>query len=133
MLTHPYRLLLGASLAVCVGAAAAQNAPDSSSRLPAAKGTINTMPAQPSQQPTDKMSGDTNAAASQGTATTQNTAQPAQSAPMHHAHKSASRQREAVTPEEKSYRDALRQCAKERDESQRDSCLDSAIEQHPNG
>jgi hypothetical protein len=79
------------------------------------------------------MSADPNAG-SQGTAAAQSAAEPAQSAPMHHAHKSANRQHEAVSPEEKNYREALRQCAKERDESQRDSCLDTAIGQHqPNG
>lgn len=133
MLSHPCRMLLGVSLAVCVGAAAAQQAPDSSSRMPAEKGTATTMPAQPSAQPTDKMSGDPNAG-SQGAAASQSATEPAQSAPMHHARKSASRQHEAVAPEEKTYRDALRQCAKERDDSQRDTCLDAAIGQHePNG
>jgi hypothetical protein len=49
-------------------------------------------------------------------------------------HKSALRQQEAVSPEEKSYREALRQCAQERNESQRDACIDNAIGQHqPNG
>jgi hypothetical protein len=133
MTLSTYRLLLGASLALLVGAAGAQNAPDSTARVPAAKGTINTMPAQPSQQPTDKMSADPNAG-SQGTAAAQNAAEPTQSALMHHAHKSAHRQHEAVSPEEKNYREALRQCAKESNESQRDSCLDTAIGQHqPNG
>jgi hypothetical protein len=39
-----------------------------------------------------------------------------------------------VSPEEKSYRQALRQCVQERDESQRDACIDNAIGQRqPNG
>ena len=67
MISHPYRILLGASLALLVGAAGAQNAPDNNSRVPAAKGAITTMPAQPSEQPTDKMAADPNAT-SQGTA-----------------------------------------------------------------
>ncbi len=62
MTTHTYRILLGASLALLVGAAGAQNAPDNNSRMPAAKGAIKTMPAQPSEQPTDKMAADPNAA-----------------------------------------------------------------------
>jgi hypothetical protein len=131
MTSHPYRILLGASLALLVGAAGAQNAPDNSSRLPAEKGTTTTMPAQPSEQPTDKMAADPNAT-SQGTAAPK--ADATQSAPARHAHKSARHQNEAVSPEEKSYREALRQCAQERDQSQRDTCIDNAIGQHqPNG
>jgi hypothetical protein len=131
MTSHPYRILLGASLALIVGAAGAQNAPDNNLRMPAQKGTTTAMPAQPSMQPTDKMAADPNAT-SQGTAAPKSDT--AQSAPMHRAHKSAPRQQEAVSPEEKSYRQSLRQCAQERDESQRDSCLDNAIGQHqPNG
>jgi len=126
MTTHPYRILLGASLALLVGAAGAQNAPDNNSRMPAAKGAITTMPAQPSEQPTDKMAADPNAAAPKADAT--------QPAGAHRTHKSAPRQQEAVSPEEKSYREALRQCAQERNESQRDACIDNAIGQHqPNG
>jgi len=131
MTNHPYRILLGASLALLLGAAGAQNAPDSSSRIPAEKGTMTTMPAQPSTQATDKMAADPNAT-SQGIAAPNTDA--TQSAPAHHAHKSGSRQQEAVSPEEKSYRQALRQCVQERDESQRDACIDNAIGQHqPNG
>lgn len=131
MTSHPYRILLGASLALLVGAAGAQNAVDSNSRMPAAKGTITTMPAQPSEQPSDKMAADPNAT-SQGTAAAKSDA--TQAAPAHRAHKSPSRQQEAVSPEEKSYREALRQCAQERNESQRDACIDDAIGQHqPNG
>jgi hypothetical protein len=131
MTSHPYRILLGASLALLVGAAGAQNAPDNSSRMPADKGTITTMPAQPSERPTDKMSADPNASA-QGTAAPKGDA--TQPAPVHRTHKSAPRQQEAVSPEEKSYRQALRQCVQERDESQRDACIDNVIGQHqPNG
>ena len=132
MTNHPYRILLAASLALLVGAAGAQNAPDNSPRMPAEKGTMTTtMPAQPPEQPTDKMAGDPNAA-SQGTAAPK--ADATQPAPAHRMHKSAPRQQEAVSPEEKSYRQALRQCAQERDESQRDACIDNAIGQHqPNG
>jgi hypothetical protein len=127
MTCHPYKLLLGASLALLVGAAGAQNAPDSNSRMPAEKGTMTATPAQPSEQPTDKMAADPNAT-SQGTAAPK--ADAAQSAPPRHAHKSAPRQHEAVSPEEKNYRQALRQCMQERDESQRDACIDNAIGQH---
>lgn len=138
------RILLGTALALFVGAAGAQYTQDSNSRMPAEKGTTATMPAQPATQPTDKMSADPNAT-SQGTAAESNSAarpntaaqmdaSPKQSNPARQAHKSATRQRETVSPEEKSYRQALRQCAEERSESQRDACLDNAIGQHqPNG
>jgi hypothetical protein len=133
MTSHPYRVLLGASLALLVGTAGAQYAPDSNSRLPAEKGTTTAMTAQPSEQPTDQMSADPNAT-TQGTAAPKNKAETAQSAPTRNAHKSAPRQQEALSPEEKGYRQALRQCVQERDESQRDACIDNAIGQHqPNG
>ncbi len=112
MLSQTYRILLGASLALCIGAAGAQNAPDNS-RMSAQKGT-NATTAQPSEQPTAP----------------QSNADATHAAAVHHARKSASRQHEAVSPEEKSYREALRQCAEERNESQRDTCLDTAIGQH---
>jgi hypothetical protein len=71
------------------------------------------------------MSADPNAGA-QSAAAPKNT--------THHMRKSARQQNEAVSPDERSYRQALRQCVKERDESQRDACIDNAIEQHePNG
>jgi hypothetical protein len=51
-----------------------------------------------------------------------------------HAHRSATQQSEAVSPDEKSYRQALRQCVQQRDDLQRDTCIDNAIGQHePNG
>lgn len=130
MTNHTYRFLLGASLALFVGAAGAQNTTDSNSRMPAEKATTHAMPAQPSAQPTDKMSMDANAKSQEAGTTGQNMAEPAKAAPMHHAHRLAMRHHETVSPAEKGYRQALRQCAKERDESQRDSCLDNAIEQH---
>lgn len=133
MLSHPYRILLGATLALCVGAAGAQNYPNATAPVPAEKSTTTTMPAQPREQPTAKMSASPNAA-SQGAAASQNAGDAGQSAPMRHARKSATLQHEAVSPEEKSYREALRQCAQERNDSQRDACLDNAIGQHqPNG
>lgn len=144
MIAPTYRILLGAALALIVGAAGAQNTSDTNSRMPAEKAATHAMPAQPSQQPTDKMSADPNAT-SQGTAAESNTgaqlnnaaqmdASPKQSPPTHQTRKSATRQRETLSPEEKNYRQALRQCAEERSESQRDACLDNAIGQHqPNG
>lgn len=45
-----------------------------------------------------------------------------------HAGKSKRQSEQAMSPDEKAYRDVLRDCAKEQSSSQRDSCLDSAIE-----
>jgi len=45
-----------------------------------------------------------------------------------HAGKSKRHSEEAMAPDEKAYRQALRDCAKEQSGSQRDSCLDNAIE-----
>jgi uncharacterized membrane protein len=71
-------------------------------------------------------------ATSQGTVAPKSDA--TQPAPAHRTHKSGPRQQEALSPEENSYRQALRQCVQERDESQRDACIDNAIGQHqPNG
>jgi hypothetical protein len=136
-MTNPtYRLLLGAGLALFVGAAGAQYAPDTTSRMPAQKDTSKATSAQPSEQPTDKMSTNSNASA-QGTADQQNKSaqqstagEPMHAQAMRHAHKSAMHEHENVSPEEKSYRQALRQCVQERSESQRDSCIDNAIVQH---
>ena len=45
-----------------------------------------------------------------------------------HAGKSKRQSGEAMAPDEKAYRQALRGCAEEQNSSQRDSCLDNAIE-----
>lgn len=45
-----------------------------------------------------------------------------------HAGKSKRQSEEAMAPDEKAYRQALRGCAEEQNSSQRDSCLDNAIE-----
>jgi hypothetical protein len=47
---------------------------------------------------------------------------------MKHGTKSKRQTEEAAAPDEKAYREALRDCVKQQDESQRDSCLDGAIE-----
>jgi hypothetical protein len=160
MSIHLYRILLGAGLALCVGAAgaqtgystaypktdknAAQNAQsppparadqqgmDSASptaRLPAERAAADTS-AEPSPKPTDKMSGETNA---QGPAAdeagTKMHAQKAANKPSRQAAKTASRPEQIATRGNRAYREALRQCAKEQNQSLRDSCLDNAIEQ----
>jgi len=45
-----------------------------------------------------------------------------------HAGKSKRQAEESGAPDEKAYREALRDCAKQQEETQRGSCLDSAIE-----
>lgn len=114
-MTYAYQLLLALVLATSVGtAAAAQGKTDSS-----ATAVIDSTPAQDAARAsTDKMSADKTANAGQRHHATK----------MRHSHKMA--RRESVPPEEKTYRAALRQCVKDQDQSQRDSCLDSAIELH---
>lgn len=125
-MTHPrYRTLLGATLAALfIGAAIAQTTSDDPSRLPANKGTPQAEQTQPADQPTDKKV----SAAVGMEASAAKTTKPA---------KQASRARNQTTaaldPNEKAFRDALRQCAKEQRQSQRDSCVDSAIEQFQRG
>ena len=47
---------------------------------------------------------------------------------MKHEAKSKRMSEEAAAPDEKAYREALRDCAKQQNEGLRDSCIDSAIE-----
>jgi hypothetical protein len=47
---------------------------------------------------------------------------------MNSGHRHGASSKETASPEDKAYREALRDCAKQQDQSQRDSCLDSAIE-----
>src|SRR5437588_12869840 len=60
MIKPTYRFLLGASLALLMGAAAAQTGDDPSSRLPANKPASQDAQIQPEAQPTDKMTGPSN-------------------------------------------------------------------------
>jgi hypothetical protein len=159
MNSYPYRILLAAGLALLVSAVAAQagdtpysstgkNAPQAAatqtpsppaqttghaasqtSRLPAVKGTADSAAAEPSQQPTDKMSGQSIAQPQGSSKLAAKTPEPKSAKPAHHAAKKASRPDQTATPGEKAFRQALRQCVKQQDQTQRDSCLDSAIEQ----
>jgi hypothetical protein len=47
---------------------------------------------------------------------------------MKHGAKSKGQTSDEGAPDQKAYRDALRDCAKQQDQGQRDSCLDTAIE-----
>jgi hypothetical protein len=47
---------------------------------------------------------------------------------MNSAHRHSDQSKEAAGSDDKAYREALRDCAKQQDQSQRDSCLDGAIE-----
>lgn len=105
----------------------------------------------PSTAPTDKMSGQTQdaaqapGAAARGDTTDKMSGQtPSSSADSQtaakakastktaaakHGHSSRHAEEIAMTDDEKAYRNALRQCAREQDETVRGSCLDNAIEQ----
>ena len=127
MTNHYYRTLLGTALAATfIGAAVAQTTSDDASRLPANKGTPQAQQAQPADQPTDKMKG-------QGDAQTSDQSGKASSKPAKPASKSQNQPTAAAEPSEKAFRQALRECAKQSEQSQRDSCLDNAIEQFQRG
>jgi hypothetical protein len=137
-MTHPrYRTLLGAALAALfIGAAIAQTTSDDpSKRTPQAEQT------QPADVATDKMKNDSDAQAPvPDWAAQKPSTEPAKHAsaaktskPAKQASKSQAQPIAAAEPAEKIFRQALRQCAKEHQQSQRDSCLDSAIEQFQRG
>ena len=146
LLMTPYPLLLGLVLATSVGVAAAatsntdsyaNGSANSTATRDAAKASTDKMSGKMSSDKTDKTSADKmssdkmageNSASS--TAASANATERHHAARARHSHKTAMARRETVSPGEKTYRSALRQCAKDRDQSQRDNCLDSAIEQH---
>lgn len=151
-------LIAAAVAAAFIGAAAAQTQSNDNSRMPADKGMSTPEQAQPSSDQGSMMQGSTESermdkmqkehmknsgamawsheATSKATAgTKQATGQSGmQHQAMnthkgtHHAGKSKRTSEQAMSPDEKAYREALRDCAKEHSGSQRDSCLDSAIE-----
>ena len=160
MNSHPYRILMGAGFAMLVGVAGAQtygnqpsstavdkNAPqptqaqpstptgqtgaDQASRLPAVKGATENPSQAESAQPTDKMSGQTNAQEKAPGQQSRKTAAAKSTKPAHQATKSHSHSQldQTAMQGDKAYREALRQCAKEANQNARDSCLDTAIEQ----
>ena len=168
MNSYPYRILLGAGLALLIGAVGAQTGGDmypstgknaaqpqaaspqtpdppaqtsgdaasNTPRLPAAKGTAESATAEASQKPGDKMSDPSSKTHDQSGAQPQGSnnavakmSEPKPAKPIHHAAKPASRPDQTAVRGEKAFRQALRQCAKEQDQTQRDSCLDNAIEQ----
>jgi len=131
MTNHYYRTLLGVALAATfIGAAVAQTTSDDASRLPANKGMPQAQQAQPADQPTDKMKGQGDAQTSDqsGKASNEKSSKPAKQ-----ASKSQNQPIAAAEPSEKAFRQALRECAKQPEQSQRDSCLDNAIEQFQRG
>ena len=162
-MTHPrYRMLLGTALAALfIGAAIAQTTSDNPSHPAASKGTPQAQQTQSAQQPTDKMKGPSEVQApasdqangkasasdkaSNKTSVANQTEKKASAAAGKEASsakttkrtKQASKARDQTTaaldPGEKAFRQALRQCAKEQQQSERDTCLDSAIEQFQRG
>ena len=131
MTNHYYRTLLGTALAATfIGAAVAQTTSDDASRWPANKGMPQAKQAQPADQPTDTMKarGDTQTSDQSGRASNEKSSKPAKQ-----ASKSQNQSIAAAEPSEKAFRQALRECAKQQEQSQRDSCLDNAIEQFQRG
>jgi hypothetical protein len=104
---------------------------DQASRSPAVKGATGTTPTQAKSapQPTDKMSAQANAQAKASSQQSRKTAATNSTKPAHHAAKSRVQPDQTAMQDDKAYRDALRQCAKQPDQNARDSCLDNAIEQ----
>jgi hypothetical protein len=133
MTNHHYRTLLGAALAIAfIGAAAAQTSNDAS-RLPANKGTLQAEQSQPADQPTDKMKGQSDEQAPVSDQSGKKASNEKSSKPAKQASKSQPQRTAALDPSEKAFRQALRECAKQQEQSQRDSCLDNAIEQFQGG
>lgn len=118
-----YRLLVGATAGLLAGVAGAQT-PTPSSNATTDQGTPPSM-----QTPTGA------AHASHPAARTSHSGMAKSKHATHHASKSWSgTEHTAMQGDEKQYRDALRQCVKERQETLRDSCLDEAIDHyHRNG
>ena len=108
-----------------------QTSADSTSRLPAVKGTTENTPpvAESAPQPTDKMSGQTNAPAKASDQESRKMSSAKSTKSAQHAAKPRSKPEQTAMQGEKAYREALRQCAKEQDQNARDSCLDNAIQQ----
>ena len=138
MNSHPYRILVGAGLAMLIGVVGAQTYGDQ----PAAdKNAPQNMQAQPSSAPTpasggdtpysttDKMSGQTNAQAKPSDQGSRKMSSAKSTKPAQHAAKPHAKPEQMAMQGEKAYREALRQCAKEQDQNARDSCLDNAIQQ----
>ena len=108
-----------------------QTSTDPASRLPANKDATPNKQSQTESAPksTDKMSGQTNAQAKASSQENRKMSVAKSTKPAHHAAKPRGQPEQTAMQGEKSYREALRQCAKEQDQNARDSCLDSAIEQ----
>jgi hypothetical protein len=135
MNSYPYRILLGAGLAMLVGVVGAQTYGDQ----PAAdKNAPQNMQAQPSSAPTPASGGDTPYSTTDKSAPKATQAQPSSASDQtrakatksaQHAAKPRSKPEQTAMQGEKAYREALRQCAREQDQNARDSCLDNAIQQ----
>ena len=152
---HSYRMLFGAGFAALVGTVGAQTGGDPSypSMDRATQNTstqalgqpiqTNTDTASPTARPpatkdmgvsdvsspqtTAKMSGQSSAQAQASDEAGNHMQKPAKHG--RHTAKRASRPVQVAARGETAYRQALRQCIKEQDQGQRDSCLDNAIEQ----
>ncbi len=154
---QPYRILIGAALAALVGAVGAQpstgapypttdyasqslqtqppekaaqtgmNTASPTSRLPATR-AMTVAKTTSSSQSTEKMSGQSSAQeqTAEDAGTHMHGQKPAK--PARHTAKRRARSDQIAARSESPYRQALRQCVTEQDQTQRDSCLDNAIE-----
>ena len=116
----PHRILFGAGLALLVGAAGAQTGVGS---------TPSTATAEPSSQPTAKISGQATAQAADPEQIGTDMRAQQQGKQVHHTAKRSTRHDQVAVRGESSYQQALRQCVNEKDRNERDSCLDNAIAQ----
>lgn len=126
MISHPYRILTGAGLALVVGVVGAQTYGDRPATMPADKNVPQTVQTQPAQ-PSDQKSADPAVrlpAAKSVPRMTKPTQQSTQ-----HATKARGMPEHTAMQGDNAYREALRQCAKEQDQNARDRCLNTAIEQ----
>jgi hypothetical protein len=107
-----------------------QTSADQASRLPAVKGATENAPSQAEStpQPTDKMSAEANTQAKSSGQEGRKMSSAKSTKPAH-ASKPRSQPEQTAMQGEKAYREALRQCAKEQDQTARGSCLDNAIQQ----
>lgn len=135
---QPYRILLGAALMVLAGTVGAQTAEQpkpnntgddataQTAQLPPSRPDMAKAPTQASQQASAKMDeqSDAQAQASEKPSTKMKTGKRA-----HHLAKRAGSEDKVASEGESAYRQALRQCAEEKNSDQRDGCLDNAIEQ----
>ena len=128
-----YQALLGACLAVSVGGLAAQTPATSDDGSTAKSSAQNQEPAKQEQNAQPDQAQTKHAPPHMAKAKSSSHTAKAKS-PQHTAkakspqHMAKARTEESSSPGEQAYRQALRGCVTQKDQSQRDSCLDEAIQ-----